>query len=269
MTAVDLLFPARPRRTIASPLARRIAGRAQLDLGAIRGSGPRGRIVRADVERSLAAVPVRVPAAAIPIVPHLHLTADCRIDALLEIRAALNQRCDGHKYAMTDFLVRAAARALADVPEANVVLDGGTARPSADIDVAVAAATASGPVALLLRRADRMGLAQLSIQRKAMAARAREGRLEPGESDGGSLIVWNLGMRGIHSFAALPDPPRAAMLAVGDGELRPVVRNGVVTIGTVLTCTLSADPRAIDGRVAGALLGVIRDLLEDPLLMLV
>ncbi len=287
-------------RIFASPLARRMAEKAGLDLSAVRGTGPRGRIVKADVEAALAA-PAPAPAHAqvraappppagggevVPhtgmrkaiarrlldskrTVPHFYLTADCGFDRLLAVRKELNGR-DGADYGLTvnDFVVRAAALALRRTPEANASWsDDGMVR-HASVDVSVAVALDAGLITPIVRDADRKGLADISREMKDLAARAREGVLRPEEYEGGTFSVSNLGMFGVREFSAIVNPPQAAILAVGAGESRPVVKDGALAVATVASCTLSCDHRVIDGVLGARLLEAFKGFVEDPVTML-
>ena len=292
-------------RVIASPLARRMAEQAGLDLTGINGSGPRGRIVKRDIEAAITgdavqaaaapppaavmAAPARAPAGAAvteqsnsgmrkviaqrllqskQTIPHFYLTVDCEIDELLKIRKDLNGRSDGIKLSVNDFVVRTLALALRKVPEANVSWSDAATLFYNSVDVSVAVAVEGGLVTPVVRNADNKGLAQISIEMADFAARAREGKLVPEEYQGGSFSVSNLGMFGIKEFAAIINPPQAGILAVGAGEQRPVVKDGALSVATVMSCTLSADHRVMDGAVGARLLAAFKALIEDPLTML-
>ena len=300
------------RRVFASPLARRMAERAGLDLSAIQGTGPRGRIVKTDVEAALsegspqAAPTPRVAASRADMdeapsrapsppageseivphtamrkaiarrlseskrtVPHFYLTVDCDIDRLLAMRREFNER-DGADYriSMNDFVVRAAALALRETPDANASWsDEGMIRYGS-VDVSVAVATDAGLIAPIVRNADRKGLGEISAEMKDLAARARDGGLLPEEYQGGTFSISNLGMFGVREFSAIVNPPQSAILAVGAGEPRPVVRDGALNVATVASCTLSCDHRVVDGAVGARLLAAFKGFVEDPLTML-
>ncbi|CAA7625093.1 pyruvate dehydrogenase complex dihydrolipoamide acetyltransferase [Magnetospirillum sp. SS-4] len=305
----------RPRsdegRVFASPLARRIARDGGVDLKAVRGSGPHGRIVKADVDSVIAAGPAKAapvaatapvaaakpapaPAAASPIgpafeeipnssmrkviarrlteakatIPHFYLSIDCELDALLKVRAELNGRSDAYKLSVNDFVVRAVALALRKVPAANASWGEDAIRRYTDIDISVAVATPSGLITPIVRHADRKGLAGISGEMKALAAKARDGKLKPEEFQGGGFTISNLGMYGVKDFAAIINPPQGCILAVGAGEQRPVVKAGTLAIATVMTCTLSVDHRVVDGAVGAEFLAAFKALIEDPLAML-
>ena len=284
-------------RVFVSPLARRMAAQAGLDLAAVRGSGPEGRILKADVEAALGApgpdpAPV-APAADEPggfelvklgakrkviarrmaeskaTVPHFYLSADCEIDELLRIREGLNKRAEPDRISVNDIVIRACALALRKVPEANVAFESADAMRRYDVvDIAVAVAVEGGLITPVLRRADRKGILEISREMKALADRARAGRLTPGEYRGGSFSISNLGMYGVERFTAVIDPPQACILAVGVGEKRPVVKDGEIVPATVMTCTLSVDHRVADGVIGARLLAEIKRYLEYPSAML-
>ena len=296
-------------RTFASPLARRMAAQAGLDIAAIAGSGPHGRVVKRDIEGALAggapaAAPAKAPAAALAPVgeapgmppfteqpnsnmrkviarrlaeskrdaPHFYLTVDCEIDALLTARKALNERSPegegAYKISVNDFVIRAAALALRDVPAVNASWTDAAIRVYRGVDVSVAVAIPDGLITPIVRGADQKGLATISNEMKDLAKRAREGKLAPEEFQGGTFSISNLGMFGIKEFAAVINPPQGAILAVGAGEQRAVVKENALTIATVMSCTLSIDHRVVDGTVGARFLGVFKKYVEDPLSML-
>ena len=293
-------------RIFASPLARRMAMQSGLDLAAIAGSGPKGRVVKADIEAALlgsapvamAAVPVSALPPIAPLasigpyqdiqtskmrkviaqrlqeakqtVPHFYLTIDCQIDDLLKVRKELNGRSDAYKLSVNDFVVRASALALRRVPECNASWIDGGLRQYSGVDISVAVAIDDGLVTPILRNADHKGLSALSEEMKELVVRARAKPmgLMPEEYQGGTFSISNLGMFGIKEFAAIINPPQSMILAVGAGEQRPVVKDGALAIATMMSCTLSADHRVIDGAAAAKFLGVFKGLIEDPLTML-
>ena len=297
-------------RIFASPLARRMAQQAGLDLAALAGSGPHGRIVKADIDAALSkgpgAQPVAAPAAAkappapTPVarsdfepefdveklssmrktiarrlteskqqVPHFYMTIDCEIDALLKLRKELNAKLEGDaKLSVNDLVIKAAALALMKAPNANVSYTEEGLRRYRTADISVAVATDKGLITPIVRRAESKGLQAISAEMRELAAKAREGKLQPQDYQGGSFSISNLGMYGIKHFEAVINPPQACILAVGAGEPRPVVKDGAVAIATVMSCTLSTDHRAVDGAVGAEWLGVFRKLIEDPLQML-
>lgn len=301
-------------RIFASPLAKRMATEAGLDLGAIKGSGPRGRIIKADIEAAKQAPPAAKPAAApqaakpapaaapaaapqpfeTPYVevanstmrkviarrlsdskrdiPHYYLTIECNIDPLLELRDKLNARTGegpaAFKLSVNDFVIRAVALALRAYPDANCSWTDEAIRFYQTVDVAVAVAAPNGLITPIVRNADAKGLAAISNEIKHLAGRARESKLMPEEYVGGGFTVSNLGMYGIKEFAAIINPPQSCLLAVGAAEKRPIVKDGALAIGTMMSCTLSADHRSVDGAKGASFLKVFKGLIEDPLTML-
>ena len=299
--------PATATRVFASPLARRLAGDAGIDLTAVAGSGPRGRIVKKDVEVAIAAGPV--PAAVAPAIaggptpapagdlpgmpgydaiphsmmrktiarrlteskqtaPHFYLTVDCRIDELLDLRKKLNANANDYKLSVNDLIIRAAALALKEVPEANASWFEDAVRMWHTVDISVAVAIEGGLITPIIRGAEGKGLKAISSEMKDLAERARIGKLAPEEYRGGTFSISNLGMFGIKEFSAVINPPQGAILAVGAGEPRPVVVDGALAVGTVMTCTLSVDHRVVDGAVGAAFMQVFKRLIEEPLKML-
>ena len=288
-------------RIFASPLARRLSEQAGISLEGLRGSGPHGRIVRVDIEAAVQSARTTAPAAGIgaaaPVagsggytdiphsntrrviaqrlteakqqVPHFYLTIDCRIDRLLALRAEANAAQSEVKLSVNDFIVRAVALALKRVPAANASWGESAIRQWHDLDISVAVATPSGLITPVVRSADRKTVGAISEEVKALAARAREGRLKPQEYQGGGFTISNLGMHGIRDFAAIINPPQACILAVGAGEQRPVVVDGALAVATVMTCTLSVDHRVVDGAVGAEFLAAFKQLIEQPVALLV
>ncbi len=304
-------------RIFASPLARRIARDKGLDLARITGSGPHGRIVKADVEgaeAAPAATPAAKPAApaagaAMPAgpsadavakmfedreteevkldgmrktvaqrlteakqtIPHFYLRRDIRLDALLKFRGQLNAQLEprGVKLSVNDFIIKACALALQEVPDANAVWAGDRILRLTPSDVAVAVAVEGGLFTPVLKDAQQKTLSALSAEMKDLATRARDRKLAPHEYVGGSFAISNLGMYGIENFDAVINPPHGAILAVGAGIKKPVVgEDGELTTATVMSVTLSVDHRVIDGALGAELLAAIKAHLENPLGML-
>ena len=292
-------------RLRASPLARRLAAQRGVDLSRLQGSGPGGRIVKIDVERAQAAAPApapaSVPVAAAPAaapagsgasaftevphssmrrtiarrlaeskstIPHFYLTVECRMERLLALRTEINASAS-RKISVNDFIVRAVAVALREVPQANVGWTDTAMRQYAQADVAVAVSTDTGLITPIVRAADHKTLSQISAEIADLAARARAGQLRPEEYQGGSFSVSNLGMHGVGAFSAIINPPQAAILAVGASQQKPVVENGELKVGTVMACTLSVDHRAIDGALAAQWLAAFQRAIEAPLSMLI
>ena len=310
----DTKAPAAPRddsgeRIIASPLARRIAEQNGVDLSTITGSGPRGRIVKADVEsaeggsaksasdtsapkeKDEAKSSAKAPASdhGAPYeeeklsnvrkviarrlteskqqVPHYYLAVDIRLDALLDLRKQLNAglEADGVKLSVNDLLIKALARALMRVPDCNVSYQGDTLHRYSRADVSVAVAAPSGLITPIITEADTRGLASISTNMKELAEKAREGKLQPHEYQGGTASLSNLGMFGIKQFDAVINPPQGMIMAVGAGEQRPYVVDGALQVATVMTASGSFDHRAIDGATGAQLMEAFKNLIENPM----
>ena len=284
----------RSGRIFASPLARRIASDSGLNLDNVKGTGPHGRIIRADVEDALEAEPVNqletaadtakerfVPHNAMRRViaerlqhskqtaPHFYLTVDCEIDALLTARQALNEAAaDGVKISVNDMIVKAAAAALMEVPDVNGYFEEEGCRYFSTADICIAVAVDGGLVTPVIYDAQQLGIAEISAKTKDLASRARSGTLDPSEYSAGGFTISNLGMYGIREFAAVINPPQSAILAVGAGEQRPVVKNGELAIATVMSVTLSADHRIVDGALGARWLQVFKRAVQQPVTML-
>lgn len=292
-------------RVFASPLARRLGRENGINVAGIQGSGPHGRVVRLDVERAMreqGPSPVDQPIyeALSPNVdshtqtiphtgmrktiarrlseskrelPHFYLSVDCNVGELLALRTRLNikgsEASPAYKLSINDILVYAVSRALRRVPEVNATWTEEAIVRYQEVDVAVAVATEGGLVTPVIRQVDRMGLAEIASTLRELADKARAGRLAPAEYQGGSFTISNLGMYRIQEFAAIINPPQAAILAVGAVEKRPVVRDNELAVGEVMTMTLSADHRVVDGADGARFLSMLRELLEDPLNLLV
>jgi pyruvate dehydrogenase E2 component (dihydrolipoamide acetyltransferase) len=288
-------------RIFASPLARRIAADQGVDLASLAGSGPHGRILRRDVEAAetrqssagVAAMPTNAPMSAVAgastveansqmrriiaqrlqeskaNAPHFYLTVDCEIDNLLAARRMMNEQAgEGVKISVNDLVIRAAAMALIAVPKANASWEGENTRYFQHADIAMAVAVDGGLVTPVVWAAEQKGLAALSGITRDLALRAREGKLAPEEFSGGSFTISNLGMYGIREFAAVINPPQGAILAVGAGEERPVVRDGQLAVATVISVTLSADHRVVDGAVGAEWLQAFKGYIQQPVTML-
>ncbi|MBT6312154.1 MAG: pyruvate dehydrogenase complex dihydrolipoamide acetyltransferase, partial [Alphaproteobacteria bacterium] len=270
------------------------------------GTGPNGRIIKADIERVLkeglpaeakAAAKADAPKAAastgstddyalIPHtsmrktiarrlteskqqVPHFYLTVDCEIDELLRVRKEINARApEGIKVSVNDFVIKAIAAALRRVPDANSSWTEEGIRRFNMVDVSVAVAIPGGLITPVVRDADKKGLAAISADMQDLAKRARDGKLKPDEYSGGTISVSNLGMFGIKQFDAVINPPQGAILAVGAGEQRPVVKDGQLAIATVMSCTISCDHRVVDGALGAELLQAFKNVIEFPAAML-
>ena len=285
-------------RIFASPLARRMAEQQGIDLASLTGSGPKGRIVKADIEAYARGAPAAAPTAAVsaapaagetpfdllPVnnirkvvarrlteskqqVPHFYLTVDCEIDQLLKVRADLNARAkDGEfKLSVNDMVIKAAAVALMQVPAANASWSDAGIKQYKQADISVAVAIDDGLITPIVRNANGKGLRTISEEMLDLSARAREGRLAPEEFQGGTFSISNLGMFGVKDFQAVINPPQGCILAVGAGEPRPVVKDGALAIATVMSCTLSVDHRVVDGAIGAQFLAAFKALIEDPL----
>ena len=298
--------PAAPKndgeRIFASPLARRIADQKGLDLSDVKGSGPHGRIVKADVEGAEGGRPAneakpgavagsantsmdgdapfeeekvsgvrKVVAkrltAAKQEVPHYYLSVDIRLDALLAARADLNKmlEAEGVKLSVNDLLIKALAKALMRTPQAHVSFQGDTLHRYSRADISVAVASPKGLITPIIRGADRKSLAEIATEMKELAGKAREGKLQPHEYQGGTASISNLGMFGIKQFDAVINPPQGMIMAVGAGEQRPYVVDGALQVATVMTASGSFDHRAIDGATGAQLMEAFKNLIENPM----
>jgi pyruvate dehydrogenase E2 component (dihydrolipoamide acetyltransferase) len=198
-------------------------------------------------------------------IPHYYLTVDCRVDALLELRAKINDVMpDTGKVSVNDFIIKAVALTLKKVPALNASWTENAIRRYKTCDVCVAVATQGGLITPIVRNADQKSVGVLSSEIKDLAERARLGKLQPQEYQGGGFTVSNLGTYGVREFAAIINPPQAGILAVGAAEPRPVVTEGVLGIANVMTCTLSADHRVADGSVGAEFLAAFREFIEKP-----
>jgi pyruvate dehydrogenase E2 component (dihydrolipoamide acetyltransferase) len=288
----------------ASPLARRLARDYAVELSDLTGSGPRGRIVRMDVERAKARgstapatmpAPIKTIAAALPTsghtsiphssmrkviarrlleakttIPHFYLNVDCELDALLALRGELNKNRDSaQKISVNDFVVKAAAHALRQVPSANAIWTEEAILLLDDVDVSVAVATDGGLITPVVRRADEKSIGTISRDIKQLAARAREGKLKPQEYQGGGFSVSNLGMYGVREFSAIINPPQSCILAVGAAERRPICKDDEIVAATMMSCTLSVDHRSVDGALGAQLLAAFKTAIEQPMTLLV
>ncbi len=301
-------------RVFASPLARRIAKQAGIDLANVKGSGPNGRIVKADLEGAPAHAPTPaviaapVPVAAAPAkpaspapvitaphtklpnssmrkiiakrlteskqnVPHFYLTANIELDALLKLRAELNAKSpkDGagaFRLSVNDLIIKACAMALKRHPGVNASYTEEAIIQYDDVDISVAVAIPDGLITPIVKGADRLGLAAISNTMRDLGARAKAGKLKPEEFQGGGFSISNLGMFGISEFSAIINPPQAAILAVGAGEKRAVVKGDQLAIATMMSATLSVDHRVVDGALGAKFLATLKGIVEDPLSLL-
>jgi pyruvate dehydrogenase E2 component (dihydrolipoamide acetyltransferase) len=288
------------RRLFATPLVRKLARERGIELESVSGTGPGGRIVRRDLDRlpvaepSPTPKPVRTPAAVesratgftdVPLtpmrkaiarrlteskttVPHFYVTADCRVDDLIELRRSVNAAATV-KVSLNDFVLKAVAGALIEVPDANAIWNGDSIRRYDGADIAVAVAVDGGLLTPVLRGVHTASLSAIATQTADLARRARDGRLQQHELEGGTFSVSNLGMFGVTEFSAILNPPQSGILAVGGAVQRPVVVDGELRVGTVMTVTLSADHRVIDGAVAAAWMAAFVRRVENPLTVLI
>lgn len=203
-------------------------------------------------------------------IPHFYLSVDCELDALLALRAQVNEGRDkAERISINDFVIKAAARALRKVPAANVIWNGDEILQLSDIDISVAVATDGGLITPILRGADRMSLGTLSAEMKALAARAHQGELRPEEYQGGGFSVSNLGMYGIQTFSAIINPPQSCILAVGASLRRPVGRGDQIVLADVMSVTLSVDHRSVDGALGAQVLAAFKNNIENPMSLLI
>jgi pyruvate dehydrogenase E2 component (dihydrolipoamide acetyltransferase) len=307
-------------RVFSSPLARRLAKEAGIELGRINGSGPHGRVIARDVEEAKSGKGLKAPAAApagtpsiapsmsdkqilalfeqgsyeivphdgmrrtiaqrltasIQNVPHFYLTIDCDIGKLLTAREQINEAAPKdkekkplYKLSVNDFVIKAMAVALQKIPNCNVSWTEGGMLKHKHSDVGVAVAMPGGLITPIIRKAETKTLSAISGEMKDFAARARARKLKPEEYQGGTTAVSNLGMYGISHFTAVINPPHATILAVGTSEERPVVRGGKIEIAHMMSVTLSCDHRAIDGALGAKLIGAFKQLIENPVMMMV
>ncbi|MFN5609318.1 MAG: pyruvate dehydrogenase complex dihydrolipoamide acetyltransferase, partial [Holosporales bacterium] len=284
-------------RLLASPLAKRLAKEQGLDLKNIKGTGPHGRIIRADIlvaakTPATVATPIAVSNEdpfALPLgkfeghttmrkviarrlteskqqVPHFYLEVDVELDALLALRKQINDREGATaKLSVNDFIIKATGMALEQVPTANASWTDAGVQYYSRADVSVAVAIPGGLITPIIKNAGQKRLVQISNEMKDLAARAKDGKLKPEEFQGGTFSLSNLGMFGVKSFSAIINPPQACILAVGAGEERPVVRKGALAVANVMTCTLSVDHRVVDGAVGAQWLAVFKKLVQSPL----
>jgi pyruvate dehydrogenase E2 component (dihydrolipoamide acetyltransferase) len=303
--------PATPRaegeRVKASPLARRLAQAQGIDLSSVHGSGPGGRIVRADIDAAAGKAPAAAPQPQAPAghlvmpgpieqaipheqvklsnirktiarrlteakqqVPHIYLTVDIQLDALLKLRSELNKGLEprGVKLSVNDLLIKALATALIEVPECNVAFAGDHMLKYSRADISVAVSIPAGLITPIVVGADTKTVSAISTEMKELADKARDGKLQPEQYQGGTASISNMGMMGIKQFEAVINPPQGMIMAIGAGEKRPYVINDSLQIATVMSATGSFDHRAIDGADGAKLMKRFKELVENPLGML-
>ncbi len=304
-------------RVFASPLARRMASQNNLDVSAISGTGPKGRVVKRDIETALAtgagqaapaaaptqaAAPAAPAAAAAPAftsddpmlanmpefeavpntsmrkiiatrltesardIPHFNISIDVELDALLALRKELNSK-DGadYKISVNDFIIKAVAVALKRHPECNVAYTDDAILQFNRVDVSMAVAVEGGLITPIIKDAGSKGLAAISADAKDLAGKARNGKLQPEEFQGGTFTISNLGMFGVKSFNSIINPPQGGILSVGAGEPRAIVKGGKVTVATIMSLTLAVDHRCIDGALAAGFSKELKAIIEDPI----
>lgn len=285
-------------RVKASPLAKRMAADSGIDLSGVMGTGPKGRIIKADVEdaqrtgggkrlmrhsEEVYAVPNNNMRKVIATrllqskqyVPHFYLNVDCELDALLSVRKDINDAASvdengkpAYKVSVNDLIIKAVGLGLKEVPEANASWTDEAIMMYNNVDVSVAVAIDGGLVTPIVKNADQKDLPTISTEMKGLARRARDGKLSPEEYQGGGFSISNLGMYGIKQFNAIINPPQSCILAIGSGEQRPVVKNGALVPATVMSVTLSCDHRVVDGAVGAEFLGAFKRYIEKPVTML-
>lgn len=301
--------PAQPARgtgakVFASPLAKRVAAEAGMDVGNIQGSGPHGRVVRADVEEAkrtgggmrsgvvrrnpneYSSIPNNMMRKVIAkrlteskqFVPHFYLTVPIELDKLLEVRKELNMEAElvagkegkpAYKLSVNDLIIKAVALGLKKIPGANAMWTDEAILRFNNIDISIAVATDGGLITPIIRNADQKSAIQISGEMKDLAVRARAGKLKPEEFQGGGFSISNLGMYGVQHFAAIINPPQGCILAVGAGEERVVVKKGQMVIANVMDATLSVDHRVVDGALGAEFLQAFKRYVESPSLLLV
>ncbi|GBR56307.1 pyruvate dehydrogenase complex dihydrolipoamide acetyltransferase [Gluconobacter sphaericus] len=289
-------------RIFVSPLARRMARERGIALDELTGSGPNGRILKRDVEKGVTAPktePKVVPAATLLAtsedtvrrvpnstmrkviarrltesktqVPHFYVSVDIELDALLELRSKLNATAqeNSFKISVNDMMIKAVALALKKVPGVNVQFTDVETLHFENVDISMAVSVPDGLITPIIRNADHKSLRQISVEAKDLAKRARSGKLKPEEFQGGTFSISNMGMFGVREFAAIINPPQAGILAIASGEKRAVVRGSEIAVATVMTATLSVDHRAVDGALGAEWLNALRDIVQNPYILVV
>jgi len=294
-------------RIFASPLAKRMATEKGIDLRQVQGSGPKGRIIKRDIETFQptvggAYIPSPRGADGMPLssevtnttmrkaiarrlsqskqqVPHFYLTVECELDNLLSLRKSVNKKAEKlmqegdekppYKVSVNDFVIKAVGLSLIDVPEANAMWTDDAIKMYNSADISVAVAIEGGLITPIVKDAQSKSLVEISKEMKQLAGKARKGQLQPQEYEGGTFSLSNLGMFGIETFQAIINPPQGCILAIGAGVEKPVVKDGDITTATVMKCTLSVDHRVVDGAVGAQFMAAFKEYIEDPAMMLV
>ena len=302
--------PASSGRVAASPLAKRVAGQEGVDLSRVQGTGPHGRIIKADVEDAVSKGGAKAGGASFAsigrnpqefteiansgmrktiakrlleskqTVPHFYLSIDCDVSQLNKARERINKSAEAatkgqkdakpaYKLSVNDMVIKAVAQALREIPAANASWTDAAIRQYSNVDISVAVAMEGGLITPIIRNADQKSLAQISNEAKDLIARARSGKLQPEEYQGGGFSISNLGMYGIKSFSAIINPPQGCILAVGAAEERVVSLNGQFVAVPMMNVTLSCDHRVVDGAIAAEFLAAFKRYIEDPVMMVV
>jgi pyruvate dehydrogenase E2 component (dihydrolipoamide acetyltransferase) len=288
----EVAMPSPADRIKASPLAKRIAENQKIDLSRIIGTGPHGRIIKNDVLNSKSSNKVasvgrnleeyssiannnirkiiakRLLESKITI-PHFYLSIECNIDRLMDVRLEMNADQDKFKLSINDFIIKAVAMALAEVPEANSSWTEEAILQYNNVDVAVAVALESGLITPIIRNADQKSIIDISNEMKALAKRARETGLRPEEFQGGGFSISNLGMYGIKQFQAIVNPPQSCIMAVGASNKRPIVINDQISMANIMDISLSCDHRVVDGAVGARFLASFKKFIEHPIKMVI
>lgn len=273
-------------RIAISPLARKIAAQKGVDISALQGTGPRGRIVKKDIDQATPSCSAPSPHTQAPslvpltgmrkviaqrlseskqTIPHFYLSIDCDADNLLAARQQVNEVYGNKTFSINDLVVCACARALQESPDMRLLWSSNGLVQHHQVDLAVAVSIEGGLITPIIPNAGRRPPLQTVTLLKDLIARARSGKLKADEYQGGTFTVSNLGNMGITHFQPIINPPHSGILAVGSVLPRPVVKNGVVTVGHVMTLTLAADHRVVDGSAAAAFLGMVKKFIEAPL----
>ncbi|MCP1222227.1 pyruvate dehydrogenase complex dihydrolipoamide acetyltransferase [Acetobacter orientalis] len=296
--------PPKSTRIVASPLAKRIAAQKNIDLATVKGTGPHGRIVRADVESAAkagASTLSQIPTATLPVaegtiqtvphsgmrkviarrlseskstIPHFYVSVDVELDALLALRSQINATSpaegpESFKLSVNDMLIKAAAVALKRVPAVNAAFTEDAMILYDDVDISIAVSIPDGLITPIVKQANKKGLKQISQEAKDLVKRARAGKLKPEEFQGGTFSISNMGMYGVKEFSAIINPPQAGILAIAAGRKQPVVKGNEIAIATVMTVTLSVDHRVVDGAAAAEWLSAFRSVVEAPLSLVI